>query len=409
MPPIVKPSAIALLMIAGQTHAAGFQLAEQSATGLGRAFAGEAAIADNASVISRNVAAMTRFNQVAFSGGVIYARPDINIDGSVSGALINGDATAHDIAADEWVPNAYLVIPLNEQWRLGFSATSYFGLGVEMPDDFGGSHFGNVSDIRTVDLGASLAYRINDLWSVGAGLSAIQGEGEVGGELKLGTTKMVTHVKGDGWALGWNLGVLLTPSDDTRVGLSYRHDTVLRLEGDAKGVNGHTPFEDAGYIDLVLPATAELAAFHQLNDKLAIHGSVNWTNWSKFTQLQANLAHNPTLHIKDEYWEDNWRYALGMTYQVTPKWQLRSGVAYDASPVSADRRTISIPDADRLWYSVGTGYQFTPQLTVDLGLTLVDGKEVNVTETMTAPIPSTFSGTSEGNAWLLGAQLSYVF
>ncbi|MGL5661381.1 MAG: outer membrane protein transport protein, partial [Aeromonas sp.] len=200
-----------------------------------------------------------------------------------------------------------------------------------------------------------------------------------------------------------------TPSDDTRVGLSYRHDTVLRLEGDAKGVNGHTPFEDAGYIDLVLPATAELAAFHQLNDKLAIHGSVNWTNWSKFTQLQANLAHNPTLHIKDEYWEDNWRYALGMTYQVTPKWQLRSGVAYDASPVSADRRTISIPDADRLWYSVGTGYQFTPQLTVDLGLTLVDGKEVNVTETMTAPIPSTFSGTSEGNAWLLGAQLSYVF
>ncbi|MBL0442943.1 OmpP1/FadL family transporter [Aeromonas veronii] len=414
MHPIIKPSAIALLVIASQTHAAGFQLAEQSATGLGRAFAGEAAIADNASVLSRNAAAMTRFDKMALSGGAIYVSPDVNIEGKTAGLLTHADATAHDIAAAAWVPNAYLIIPLSEQWRLGFSATSYYGLGVKMPDNYSAGHFGNVSDIKTMDLGTSLAYRINEMWSIGAGISAIQGEGEVGGVFNVGQHKIVKHLEGDGWALGWNAGMLLTPSQNTRVGLSYRHDTTLTLEGNAQGANGLTPYEDTGRLDLPLPATAELALFHQLTDKLALHGSLNWTNWSKFVQLEAELDHQGSMHIKDEHWEDSWRYAIGMTYQVTPKWQLRSGVAYDASPVPADRRTISIPDADRLWYSLGMGYQFTPNLTLDLGLTLIDGKKVDVTEKMELQLgnpmtTSTFQGTSEGDAWLAGAQLSYLF
>ncbi|MFQ1648645.1 OmpP1/FadL family transporter [Aeromonas veronii] len=414
MHPIIKPSTIALLVIAGQTHAAGFQLAEQSATGLGRAFAGEAAIADNASVLSRNAAAMTRFDKMALSGGAIYVSPDVNIEGKTAGLLTHADATAHDIAAAAWVPNAYLIIPLSEQWRLGFSATSYYGLGVKMPDNYSAGHFGNVSDIKTMDLGTSLAYRINEMWSIGAGISAIQGEGEVGGVFNVGQHKIVKHLEGDGWALGWNAGMLLTPSQNTRVGLSYRHDTTLTLEGNAQGANGLTPYEDTGRLDLPLPATAELALFHQLTDKLALHGSLNWTNWSKFVQLEAELDHQGSMHIKDEHWEDSWRYAIGMTYQVTPKWQLRSGVAYDASPVPADRRTISIPDADRLWYSLGMGYQFTPNLTLDLGLTLIDGKKVDVTEKMELQpgnpmTTSTFQGTSEGDAWLAGAQLSYLF
>ncbi|MBL0544032.1 outer membrane protein transport protein [Aeromonas jandaei] len=410
----LKLSALALLVIAGHAHAAGFQLAEQSATGLGRAFAGEAVIADNASVLSRNVAAMTRFDKIALSGGAIYVSPDVNIEGKTTGLLTHADATARDIAADAWVPNAYLIIPLNEQWRLGFSATSYYGLGVKMPDNYSAGHFGNVSDIKTMDLGTSLAYRINEMWSIGAGISAIQGEGEVGGTFP-SRNLIAKHLQGDGWAWGWNVGTLLELSKQTRIGLSYRHDVNLKLSGDAIiGKPNGQELTDTGSLDLPLPATAELAAVHQLTDNLAIHGSLNWTNWSKFVQLEADLDNMSNMYIKDEHWEDSWRYAVGMTYQLTPQWQLRSGVAYDASPVPADRRTISIPDADRFWYSLGMGYQFTPNLTVDLGLTLIDGKKVDVTEKMELqpgnPLTtSTFQGTSEGDAWLAGLQMSYLF
>ena len=169
MHPTFKPSLIALLLLSSQVQAAGFQLAEQSATGMGRAFAGEAAIADNASVLSRNAAAMTRFDTLAFSGGVIHVHPDVNIEGTTRVPTPQGpvslDAGAHDIAGDAWVPNAYLIVPLNEQWRLGLAATSYYGLGVKMPDNYNAGHFGNVSDIKTMDLVASLAYRINRIWS----------------------------------------------------------------------------------------------------------------------------------------------------------------------------------------------------------------------------------------------------
>lgn len=402
MHPLLKPSAIALLLIASHTHAAGYQLAEQSATGLGRAFAGEAAIADNASVLSRNAAAMSRFDQTAFSGGVIYVRPEVNINGKVD----SQSAAASDIANDAWIPNAYLIMPLNEQWRLGFSATSYYGLGVKMPDNYSASHFGNVSNIKTVDVGTALAYQVTPLLAVGAGLSVTYGEGEVGGNLKLGSHTLVSHVEGEGAELGWNLGLLLTPSAQTRVGLGYRHGIDLKLKGDAINLGKH----ETGHLVLTLPATAELALFHQLSDQLALHGSVNWSDWSQFSGLTAILDNAEVMDFKAGYMKDSWRYSLGMTYQFTPQWQLRSGLAYDQSPIPADQRSMTIPDSDRIWYSIGVGHQYSKALSIDLGITLLDGKKVEVTKSKdVVAYVSRLNANSEGDAWLAGAQLNYLF
>lgn len=406
MHPLLKPSAIALLLIASHTHAAGYQLAEQSATGLGRAFAGEAAIADNASVLSRNAAAMSRFDQTAFSGGVIYVRPEVNINGKVD----SQSAAASDIANDAWIPNAYLIMPLNEQWRLGFSATSYYGLGVKMPDNYSASHFGNVSNIKTVDVGTALAYQVTPLLAVGAGLSVTYGEGEVGGSLtlppQLGSHTLVSHVEGEGAELGWNLGLLLTPSAQTRVGLGYRHGIDLKLKGDAINLGKH----ETGHLVLTLPATAELALFHQLSDQLALHGSVNWSDWSQFSGLTAILDNAEVMDFKAGYMKDSWRYSLGMTYQFTPQWQLRSGLAYDQSPIPADQRSMTIPDSDRIWYSIGVGHQYSKALSIDLGITLLDGKKVEVTKSKdVVAYVSRLNANSEGDAWLAGAQLNYLF
>ena len=424
---IIKPSVLALLIMATQTHAAGYQLAEQSATGLGRAFAGEAAIADNASILGRNAGAITRFTSPTLSGGVIYLKPDVNISGQVQDISGIKDANANDIAGDAWIPNLYFITPINERLSLGLSATSHYGLGIEMPQGYDAGHFGNVSDIRTVDVGTALAYRLNDMVSIGAGLSIVQGEGEVGGTypttLTNGQSVIAKHVTGDGSELSWNAGILLTPSQQTRIGLSYRNGVNLKLKGDATVSKPVAPgkfvtVSDQGNLILPLPATAEVAFYHELAERLALHGSLNWTDWSKFESLTANLDHLGTLPIKEEHWQDSWRYALGMTYQLAPQWQLRSGIAYDQSPVPAANRTISIPDADRIWYSAGLGYRHSKALSVDLGLTFVDGKQVNVHESLSQPIVvkgqaltyrSDFNGYSEGDAWLAGVQVSYLF
>jgi len=404
MPPICKPSVIALLLASGPLYAAGYQLSEQSATGLGRAFAGDAAIADNASVLGRNPGAITRFDRPTFSGGVIYIQPKVDIAGHISNHLTGEvqSAAANDIAQDAWVPNFYWVTPLNDRLSLGLSLASYYGLGVKMPGNYNASLFGDIAEIKTVDAGLALAYQLTPCLSLGAGLSVIYGEGEVGGSLKLANDTVVNHVQGDGTAMGWNVGMLLTPTEQTRIGLSYRNQVDLKLKGDA--INANQP--DTGHLILTLPATAELALFHKLTDTLAMHGSISWSDWSKFAGINAILDSGNTMPFDNGYMKDSWRYAIGVTYQLAPRWQLRSGVAYDQTPIPASQRTITIPDSDRYWYSLGVGYLYSSALSVDLGLTLLDGQRVDVDKTKYF---ATLNGASEGDAWLAGLQLNYRF
>lgn len=122
----------ALLSTTTQVQAAGFQLAEYSATGLGRAFAGEAAIADNASVQGRNPAMLTYLEGRQLSAGGIYVMPNVDVKGDVSLSspllgpnpveMKGGDAL--DVADDALVPNFYYSNQLNDQWTWGLAVNS---------------------------------------------------------------------------------------------------------------------------------------------------------------------------------------------------------------------------------------------------------------------------------------------
>ncbi len=109
------------LLSSSQVSAAGFQLAEYSATGLGRAFAGEAAIADNASAQWRNPAMLTYLEGTQVSGGVLYVEPNIDVKGTSSTA---GYTEANDIAHSAPVPNLYISHQINDKFSTGFA----FGL-----------------------------------------------------------------------------------------------------------------------------------------------------------------------------------------------------------------------------------------------------------------------------------------
>lgn len=80
--------ATTMLLAAGGANAAAFQLAEVSTSGLGRAYAGEAAIADNASVVATNPALMSLFKTAQFSTGGVYVDSRINMNGDVDSSVI---------------------------------------------------------------------------------------------------------------------------------------------------------------------------------------------------------------------------------------------------------------------------------------------------------------------------------
>lgn len=411
--------------------AAGFQLAEYSATGLGRAYAGEAAMADNASAQFRNPAMLTYLDGTQVSTGMIYVDPNVDVDGM--NTTTKAPTSSKDFADAAVIPNFYLSHQLNDNVYLGLALSSNFGMHTKLDDSFKGTQFGNEASVMTMEINPNIGYKINDQFSVGAGVRYVMGEGSIGAKASGGLAPEGTtlkYMKGDDTAWGWQAGAAWQINDDNRIGFNYRSEVDLNLEGHAEGLGFNIYSGNPNILDMVkypgsmaltLPATAELASFHQLTDKVAVHASINWTDWSTFEKLEANIPSltKPNQLVKQENWEDNYRFAVGATYQLNNKTQLRSGIAYDTAAVSDANRTITIPETDRFWLSLGAGYEYSENLTLDAGLTYIFAKDADVEEHrehITAPEESLasafggrFKGQTSGSVWLAGVQATYRF
>lgn len=442
--PLTLAVTAALVSITTQVHAAGFQLAEYSATGLGRAFAGEAAMADNASAQARNPAMLSYLEGRQLSAGGIYVMPNVDVKGdvSVSSPLLGPNplamkADALDVAGNALVPNFYYSNQLNEQWSWGLAVNSHYGLATELSSTHAAAIFGNKTSIITVEFNPNIAYRINDAVSVGAGVRIVYGEGEIGASLPGWVDQIKPHLpaqvagmlppsgtelksmQGDDTGYGWQLGASWQINPAHRLGLAYHSGVQLDLAGHASGViyDGGQNLSIEGYLPLELPAFAELSSYHQLTGNWAIHASVNWTDWSVFDRLVAyfpgEVKPNGGLEsdlVKEEYFEDNWRFALGTTYQVNNEWLVRAGVALDRTAAADEWRTTTIPDSDRLWFSVGAGYQATKNLNVDFAMTYIRATgdaPINEQQNLLNLATVNFNGEASGDVWLAGMQISY--
>ena len=413
-------------------NAAGFQLAEYSATGLGRAYAGEAAMADNASAQWRNPAMLTYLEGTQVSVGAIYVNPNVDVKGEVDGGksmnptLPKTRASSSDFAHDAIIPNLYISHRYSDELAIGFAVGTNYGMETDLGKDFAGSHFGNEASIITKEVNLNLAYQLNEKVSVGGGIRYVMGEGSFGATapennvfgLPQGTA--LKYMEGEDTAWGWQLGTAWQINEQHRLGFTYKSAVDLKLEGYATGAGFSLGLagdkRDDGSMKLSLPATAEIASFHQLTNKLAVHASINWTDWSSFEKLEANLDTYGTKMVKVENWKDNYRFAIGATYQVEPKLALRTGIAYDTSAVSDKNRTITIPETDRTWLSLGASYEFTKQFSLDGGFTYIFAKDAPITESRgyesddkAQAIGGEFVGETTGNVWLIGVQANYTF
>ncbi|CDT84749.1 Long-chain fatty acid transport protein precursor [Vibrio coralliirubri] len=424
--------AVGLLSTSTVTHAAGFQLAEYSATGLGRAYAGEAAMADGADAQWRNPAMLTYLEGTQVSVGAIYVDPNIDIDGTSTSMM--GQSTSSnssDFAHSAVIPNFYVSHKYNDKFALGFAAGTNYGMETDLGKDFGGANHGNEASVTTMELNLNAAYQVLESVSIGGGIRYIMAEGSFGAvstanslvPMPQGTA--LKYMDGDDTAWGWQVGTAWQINENNRLGFTYKSEVDLTLEGHANGAAfdkaaakngglGAIKPKYNGSMQLALPATAELASFHQLSDKVAVHASVNWTNWSSFKELVADIPEfgpDRTQDIKEENWEDNYRFAIGTTYQMTPKLALRSGIAYDTSAVSEEHRTATIPETDRTWLSIGAGYQWSEQLTLDAGFTYILAKDAKMVEddASSAPFGGSFEGEVTGSIWLVGIQANYRF
>ncbi|MEQ4780184.1 long-chain fatty acid transporter FadL [Providencia huaxiensis] len=430
--------AIAVAIVSSNAGAAGFLLNEYSTSALGRAFSGAGAMGDNASEGSRNPAAMMLFDRPSLSVGAVYIDPSVDIKGK-GGSLLGSNTTANDIAPSAVVPNAHFIFPVNDKWAVGTSMTTNFGLATDFNKNYAAGPIGGKTDLKTVNLNLSGAYRVNNNFSFGLGVNAVYADAEItrhAGDLGALAPKLpgmglpsfpasttMAKLTGDDWGYGWNAGILYEINDDNRLSLSYRSKVKVKFE-DGKYSNdipksitqlhGTGGEKIKGKLDLNLPDIWEFSGYHKVAPKWALHYSVAYTGWSEFKELTAyRKSDGEQLFHKPEHFKDAWRLALGTTYFYDDNWTFRTGIAYDQTPVRSDYRSISIPDQDRYWLSAGTTYAFNENASVDVGISYMHGKKVDIKERLSEDVPESilpaYHFKSEGSAWLYGVNFNYTF
>lgn len=422
--------ALIAIAFSGSAAAAGFQLLEQNASGLGNAYAGSAAVAENASTIFYNPAGMTQLKDVEVSSGVslVSASYKFTNNGSSTGTTLVGDA---DGGTDGYIPNAYLSWRVAKDFSVGLGIGAPFGLMTDYANPWTGAAQSLKFQIKTINVNPSVAWRANDWLSVGAGVNYqtldaeyVRAVAVMGSPFPFASTTATLKLNDTAW--GWNAGALFTLSPATKIGVSYRSTIKYEVTGNVKLAGPMAPTLNAVAgassdvkASVKLPDTFILSATQKLSDQWELLGDVSWTGWSSIPKIDiirtSGIASGTLAQTLDTEFRDTWRVAAGANYQLNEAWKLKFGLAYDQTPVKgATTRLVSLPDNDRVWFSVGTQWKPAKNTTIDVGATylLIKDTEINndqATGTTAATNHGIVKGTYDDKAFILGAQLSMAF
>ena len=390
----------ALLMIAfsGAASASAFQLWEQSASGVGNAYAGSAAVADNAATAFYNPAGLTQLAGFQLSAGVAGVGPSYKFrnEGSTGTGGNGGDAGS-------WaaVPNIHLAWQLTPDWFFGFGISSPFGLSTEYQDNNWVGRFQSLkSKVTTVNYNPSVGYRVNDKVSLGFGINYQTIDAELTAAAP--GPFVFSSLKGSDSAWGWNAGALFTLSPAMRVGISYRSRVKYTLEGDATTAISSTPVKT----DIKLPDTFILSVWQQVSDRWEAMGDLSYTRWNSLKTLDLyNRDTGAQLPGETFNYRNAWRLAWGAAYQVNDAAKAKFGIAYDRTPTTDANRSARVPDNNRIWLSLGGQWSLGKSSKLDLGYTYLYVKDPSINQTK----GTTLSGKYDDSAHIVGLQYSVGF
>jgi len=346
--------------------ASGIWLYDLGAPSMGRAGAASAASAEDAATAFANPAGMALLDDSGLVAGVAGLfvssnfRPGPETTESGGGG---GDAGGFSPAAGVYYVNRH-----SETTQWGLTLNSWFGLGLDYDDDWAGRYFTQEADIFTMALTGTVSRRLSDRVSIGGGLSVVYGELSVETAINNaldGLEDGRLDIKSDDIGFGFNAGLMVEISLQTRMGFTYRSQVDLELDDVLRahdvGPTLQALLAQAGLagsvvdLEVVIPQAVSLAVWHRVSDRLVIMGDVGWQDWSEFGRIGINVSSNPPLGLTTPTrYDDTWRVGLGAEWALQNRpWKISAGVSYDSSPVSTADRTPEFPLDRQIRLSVG--------------------------------------------------------
>ena len=423
--------ALAILCSANPAFAGAFLIQEQSAKETGRALSGAAVAADGPASIYFNPASMTKLDgvQVEAASQFLFLTGSQEDQGSTRGVPglpvsvpTGGSNGGNPFPQPLLVPSGAISAQLSDNVWAGLAVNAPFGLIAEYDDDFFGRYDTLRADVFTLNVQPSLAVKIGDNVSVGAGIDVQYIDVELTNAVpNLSPTAPdgFARVKGDDISIGWNAGIMVDLAP-VRIGAHYRSQVKQNLEGtfELSGLLGPLAGNNAtvdATAPLTLPDIATLSIQLGTDTPWRVFGTWRYYDWSDFKEIAIYPEGGVPPQISEQNYKDSWSMSLGGEYDVSDKLTLRAGTAFDESPITDAYRSARVPDADRVWASVGLTYDMSDRFSANLGYSHVFVNDAPLDRTdaffegTPAEIATTIRSDSSGNADILAVSLGARF
>ena len=472
----VKTSTILIggALMAQAAWASGYHFGTQSVSSQATANASAAEAADP-STLFYNPAGLTKLEGTQATININLVAPKVKYSGA--SAEYPGGSSVQGSTSGSIEPNSVLVAPhmyashqLNDNVALGLGIYVPFGSGTEYQRDSVLRYNLNELGLQSIAIQPTVAYKFNEQHSVALGLIAQNTKAHLRQYANFGATIPAAigggngnadgyaKVKGDDWGFGYNLAWMWDINDSARFGVNYRSKISHDLQGEAEwkleapifsngatigniatgGVRGAGyPAKEDASVKITTPESLSVHGMYKINPQWNVFGDVTWTRHSRFNKAEvlwgnggrtvADPVNGGTTKsdrtILNPNWRNTYKVALGASYQVSEPLQLRFGWAYDQSPVkNSDLRMSTLPDANRMWFSVGGKYDINKNNSINVAysyLNIQDSK-ANVNgfcggneagAGSQACVSSRTKGTAnfKSHAHILGMQYTYKF
>ncbi|NCC25623.1 MAG: transporter [Deltaproteobacteria bacterium] len=396
---------------------AGFGIYEWSARGnaLGGALVGRA---DDPSAVAYNPAGITQLEGLQMQLGATFIGPMVDVD--------TGDKTTTS-EKNWWIPpHFFATYKVNDRYSLGLGVYSRYGLGTEFDSKWPGRYNAYEGVIKAVSVNPNLAISLTDSFSVALGVEAMYFDflykkkiptGPIVGQ-DVGDINAKLHA--DDVGFGFNLGLHYQPCQYAKVGLTYRSQVQLRMDGDADfdrpaafDANPQLqPLFKNGNVsgEVTLPDSWSAGVAIYPLENLSLELGAVYTRWSSYEDLTIKYDQTPvpgmTSTTTKKDWKDVWRFNAGLEYKALDWLDLRFGYIFDQSPIPDDTIDYLVPANDRHLFSFGPGFHFG-NMDLDLSYTYLMIKERNIAG---RPADGVLEGKSHnGYAHMLGVSVGYRF
>jgi long-chain fatty acid transport protein len=419
---VIRISALALAVSGalafGQAHASGFQLKENSVKAMGRAFAGSASAAGDASVVANNPAAMSTFKKTTVQADVTVV--DLSFDFQGGGVAAAGSPLQQPLTGGNGgdagdvtpIPAMSAIFPMGDSGvTIGAMVSAPFGLKTEYDANWVGRYTAVKSEVKTVDFTLAASFDFGAGVSFGLGLVYERAEATLSKAIDFGSSLCRANpagcgilyapqrndgfisVEGDDTGIGWIMGMHVHATDNLAIGFSHRSEIDHTIAGTADftvpaniapilGVGAPGQYLDTpGSADLTTPATDTLSVTYGINDSWTILGDVTRTQWSSLQEVAivfGNQNQQPNPAVEDFAWEDTIFASIGTEWKLNDAWTLRAGYAEDQTPTQNATRTPRLPDADRQWFSLGVTWAPSEHWEINGGYTRINADDPTI-------------------------------